>query len=220
MNILDVQWHDKDELIYRLRTVQLKGKHPVPDNSDLEQTIYPYLDANIQLVKIRTEFLSLPQTYILQENIQRIRELKYLLGKMGYNIHELNGYIVFTVEDKTQPDGVKAYTLMPTVVELSIEADSSPHFLINDGMHRITDAHISHTIPQMILISGVKYPYYAYPIRGGFNDVQLREDIPEGFIKKWHRYYPKEEYTKLYRRFESAFENVGDQRGHFIKPNK
>lgn len=217
MKILDMDFYNEKELISRLKTVQLKGKHSLPNYPDTPITVYPYAEAHIQLTKIRTEFLSLPQTYILQEQVEKIRELKWALAKYGLNLHELNGFLVITIEDDTRSEGKYTVTLMPAVVELSIEADGQPHFLINDGMHRIHDAHISSVIPQVILVSGASMPYYAYPMKGGFESVQMRNDLPPGFIKKWHR-FKSPDYKNWFRDFNTAFENVGDQRGRIIKP--
>jgi hypothetical protein len=57
-------------------------------------------------------------------------------------------------------------------------------------------------------------PYYAYPIPGAapWDQVAVIEGdkVPAGIIKKWHR---TSDNKRLYRDFNSAFQNVGGPRG-------
>jgi len=100
-------------------------------------------------------------------------------------------------------------------VEMQTEASGETHDLINDGMHRCFLAWMEYVNPIVVEIGGVRTdcPYYAYPVRGGFESVQIVDAIPEGFIKKWHRI---RDYKTLYRDFNSAFQNVGGPRGRTV----
>ena len=71
-------------------------------------------------------------------------------------------------------------------------------------------------VPEVVLIRGVpkNLPYYAFPVPGGWNSVEEREDLPPGYLKKWHRIA---DYHSLYRNFNSAFKNVGGPRDFFSK---
>jgi hypothetical protein len=44
--------------------------------------------------------------------------------------------------------------------------------------------------------------------------VEERDDLPPGYLKKWHRI---ENYHALYRNFNSAFSNVGGPREFHVK---
>ena len=47
--------------------------------------------------------------------------------------------------------------------------------------------------------------------------LQIMQDLPEGYIKKWHRI---KNYKSLYRDFNTGFQNVGGPRGHFSNAGK
>jgi len=62
-----------------------------------------------------------------------------------------------------------------------------------------------------------EYPYYAFPLVNGWNDVEIVQDLPPGYVKKWHRI---KNYKTLYRDFNTGFRNVGGPRGHFTNAGK
>ncbi len=201
MNIISHEIFSPDNLIERLRNVTML-KSP-------ETRVYD--QAFISLEKISTDFLVPPQNYILRGELKKVRELKWALEKRGVNLFELGGFVRITLEGSDEPVDV-----LPPVVEESIEKDGSVHFIINDGMHRVYMARREWVIPQVVLIRGVPkhLPYYAYPAPGGWNGVDERDDLPAGYLKKWHRI---ENYHSLYRNFNSAFVNVGGPREFFKK---
>jgi hypothetical protein len=63
----------------------------------------------------------------------------------------------------------------------------------------------------VVYVRGVSHhnPYYSYPNPNGWSDVELIEVLKEGYIKKFH---VAQDHKKLYRDFNSVFENVGDSR--------
>lgn len=201
MKIVKVERHGSGELMERLRRVSMLT-HP---------DIFIYRDAYISLEKIRTEFLSPPQSYILNSELQKVRQLRWALKEFGVELFCLDGYVSVHLEGYEEPVDV-----LPPVVEESVEADGSVHKIICDGMHRISLARMEWFIPQVIFVRGIPVdkPYYAYPVPGGWNSVVTRDDLPEGFIKKWHRI---SDYKTLYRNFNSSFTNVGGPRGRFTK---
>ena len=201
MKITKAQQFTADELISNLRKVTML-KAP-------QTTIYS--DTYISLEKIRPEFLAPPQNYILREELKKVRELKWALEEYGINIFELNGFVRLTIDESEDP-----VDLLPPIVEESIELDGSVHLLINDGMHRVYMALREWKIPEVVLIRGIPkhLPYYAYPVPGGWSSVEEREDLPHGYLKKWHRI---SEYHSLYRNFNSSFINVGGPREFFKK---
>lgn len=201
MNIIKYELFSQDDLIERLRQVTML-KSP-------ETRIYD--NAFISLEKISTDFLSPPQNYILRGELKKVRELKWALEAKGVNLFELDGFVRITLDSAPEPVDV-----LPPVVEESIEQNGSMHLIINDGMHRVYMARREWIIPQVILIRGIPkhLPYYAYPTPGGWNSVEEREDLPHGYLKKWHRI---ENYHSLYRNFNSSFTNVGGPREFFKK---
>jgi hypothetical protein len=201
MRVTKVQHFSPEELIKRLRKVTMLKR---PD-------VYPYKDSFISLERVSTNYLSTSQYYILVDELKKVRDLKWALQEHGIDIFNLKGYIKFWLEGRDFP-----MDLLPPVVEESIESDGSVINIVADGLHRIYMARLEGIIPQVVFIRGIPkdFPYYAYPIAEGWNKIVIVEDLPEGFLKKWHRV---ENYESLYRNFNSAFDNVGAPRGFFKK---
>lgn len=130
------------------------------------------------------------------------------------DIFKLDGYVTIWLEGYDDPIDV-----LPPVVERSEEADWSVVNILNDGMHRVYLARMERTPIQVVYASGVpkQFPYYAFPLVNGWNDVEIVSELPDGYIKKWHRI---REYKTLYRNFNSGFQNVGGPRGHFTNAGK
>jgi hypothetical protein len=196
MNIVKIERFPKEALIEKLHDVTMLK---APDVKIYDKTL-------ISLEKVAVSNLSPPQNYILRSELKKVRQLKWALEEHGVDIFELNGFVRLTFEGSPEP-----VDLLPPVVEESIERDGSIHFLINDGMHRVYMALREWVIPQVILVRGVpkELPYYAFPVPGGWASVEERENLPEGYLKKWHRI---ENYHALYRNFNSSFINVGGPR--------
>lgn len=201
MKIVDVKMHGVKELVEKMRRVSMLT----------DPEIFIYRDSYISLEKIRAELLSPPQSYILSSELQKVRNLRWQLREFGVELFRLDGYATVYLEGCDEPVDV-----LPPVVEESVEMDGTVHNIICDGMHRISLARMEWFIPQVVFIRGIPgdKPYYAYPVPGGWSQVVVREDLPDGFIKKWHRI---KEYKTLYRNFNSAFVNVGGPRGRFAK---
>jgi hypothetical protein len=204
MNILAVQRFSEDELISRLAEVTML-KAP---------EVRVYEKALISLERISPKSLAPPQNYILREELKKVRQLKWSLEEHEVDIFQLNGFIRLTVQGFDEP-----VDLLPPIVEESIERDGSFHLIINDGMHRVYMALREWVVPQIVLIRGVpkEYPYYAYPLPGGWDKVDERADLPPGYLKKWHRI---SNFHALYRNFNSAFKNVGGPRESFVSTPK
>ena len=123
----------------------------------------------------------------------------------------LDGYVTLRTDRSDEP-----IDLLPPVVEAIPEADGSVVNVINDGMHRLYAGRLAWRRPVVVLAEGLpeRYTYYAYPIPGDspWDQVTILEGgtVPAGLIKKWHR---TADNKKLYRDFNSAFQNVGGPRG-------
>ncbi len=201
MKILSVERFTESVLIEKLRGVTML-KAP-------EVKIYD--KAFISLEKVAVQSLSPPQNYILRSELKKVRELKWALEEHGVDIFNLQGFVRLKLEESPDP-----VDLLPPVVEESIERDGSVHLIVNDGMHRVYMALREWVIPQVILVRGIpkELPYYAYPVPGRWESIEERDDLPPGYLKKWHRI---ENYHALYRNFNSAFLNVGGPREFFKK---
>lgn len=200
MKIVRLEKHSEKELLERLRKVSMFT----------DENKFVYKKASISLEKIHPRYLAPPQSYVLAKELQKVRELRFALLEKGVDLFNLEGYV--TIYREEIPD--TPIDVMPAVIEESIERDGSIQQIICDGMHRTYLARIEWVIPKVIFIRGLKkeLPYYAFPWQGGWDKVVMREDLPEGFVKKWHRI---ENYKSLYRNFNSAFNNVGGPRGRF-----
>ena len=197
-----VEVFNQDELLARIRQVTMLKD---PDTR-------PYENAYISLEKISIQDLVPPQRYVLRENILRIRKLKWELEKHGIDIFQLNGFVRIHLEGVEEP-----VDLMPPVIEESIEKNGRLVPIVCDGMHRVYVAYLEWVIPQVIYVRGIpkQLPYYAYPVPDeNWENIELRDDIPGTFIKKWHRI---EDNKQLYRNFNSTFVNVGGPRGNTSK---
>lgn len=197
--LVKVQYRSEGELLERLRRVTLLKR---PD-------VVVYRDAAISLEEIPIQDLYPAQRYVLVQELQKVRHLKWELEQFGFDLFHLNGYLKIWVEGVEEP-----FDLLPPVVEESTERNGQVVNLINDGMHRLYLAYLEWVVPQVIVVRGVPedLPYYAFPIPEKWKGVQMVHELPPGYIKKWHRI---RDYHSLYRNFNSAFDNVGAPRGYF-----
>lgn len=222
MEILDVRFYSAKELVSRLRKVCMLQ----------DREAFPYQSADIQVTSIAAHELAPAQLYVLRNEFDKVRDLRWSLQNKGVDILRLNqsrvrdGKLVDGDADRAERLGFveilvpaamgivepQWVTVLPPVVEVSEEADKSTVNIINDGMHRCFLARVSRVIPDVVRISGVpkKWPYYAFPLADGWRDVHVVKELQEDTLKKFHRVA---EYKKLYRDFNSAFTNVGGPRG-------
>lgn len=196
MKIVNVQRFSEEQLVQRLKNVTML-KAP---------EIKVYENAFISLEKISSTYLAPPQNYILRNELKKVRQLKWALQDYQIDLFQLDGFVRLSLEGADEP-----VDLLPPIVEESIEGDGSIHFIVNDGMHRVYMALREWVIPQVVVIRGIpkEFPYYAFPVPGGWNSVEERDDLPVNYLKKWHRI---SNYHALYRNFNSAFSNVGGPR--------
>ncbi|MEJ2717137.1 MAG: hypothetical protein P8182_08350 [Deltaproteobacteria bacterium] len=201
MKIRSVERFPEHVLVEKLRDVTML-KAP-------EVKVYDKAFISVERVAVRS--LSPPQNYILRSELKKVRDLKWALEDHGVNIYRLDGFARLMLEGHEEP-----MDLLPPIVEESIEQDGSVHLIVNDGMHRVYMAMREWVIPQVVLVRGIPkhLPYYAFPVPGGWTNIEERDDLPPGYLKKWHRIA---NYHALYRNFNSAFKNVGGPREFFSK---
>ncbi|MDR0622295.1 MAG: hypothetical protein LBJ61_10535 [Deltaproteobacteria bacterium] len=199
--ITHVDAHGPDELLSRLREVVMLK----------DRSAKPYAQAKLTLRPLPYDLFRPAQRYVLTDNLLRVQCLEWGLAEFGHHPLSLTGYL--TIRTDQSPESID---LLPPVVEAIPEADGSTINVVNDGMHRLYAGRLEWLIPTVVLAENLpkEYPYYAYPIPGlsPWDQVTVLEGgtIPAGHIKKWHR---TADNKKLYRDFNSAFQNVGGPRG-------
>jgi len=204
MEIERIEHHNTDELIRNMREVGML--------TDPGAKLYK--NAAIELVTLHTDEIAPAQRYVLTQEILKVRDLRWALRDHGVDLFKLDGYVTMWLRGYDDP-----IDLLPPVIEQSVEADGSTVRILNDGMHRVYLARMERSPIQVVYVRNVpaEYPYYAYPLVNGWADVEMVRDLPEGYIKKWHR-IPN--YKTLYRDFNTAFRNVGGPRGRFTNAGK
>ena len=197
MNITKCQLYDQITLVSKLRAVTLENSSVV--------TIYR--NAEIQLVEINLNDLYPAQLYVLESELAKITAIRSAFLRKGIDILALNGYIKFwTDTDRNMP-----VDILPPMVEESLKSDGNKVFLICDGLHRLYLARKLGIKVKVVLIQNIpeEFPYYAYPNENKWDDVIEIDELPQGFVKKRYRV---ENHRKLFRDFNSAFDNVGRRR--------
>jgi hypothetical protein len=205
MKITSVQHFNEEELIDRLKNLTMLE----------DENLYPYRKAFISVEKICVEELHPPQRYVLQSELKKVRDLKWSLEDHDVDLFNLNGFVRINLEGQDEP-----IDLLPPVIEEIIEKNGKITHIINDGMHRVYMAYLEWVIPQVVYVRGLpkNVPYYAFAIpERDWTKIELRDDIPTTYIKKWHRI---ERNKTLYRNFNSVFTNVGGPRGNPVKKEK
>lgn len=196
MEITDAKYISSEEIIEKLRNVTM-----LKDNTN-----FVYKDAHISFIKINPLSLSPCQFYILKSALESKIALRHsIINCLGRDINNHPGGWEFTVAGEPAPR-----TIIPPIVEESLERDHRIYQLINDGMHRIYNALLMKDEIVIIYIRGASEPYYAYPLPNGWKDVKIVSEISSNVVKKIHRI---EDNKKLYRNFDSVFINCSQPRG-------
>jgi len=204
MDIEHIERHSVEELLANMRKVGMLTN----------PSLRVYENSTIELATMHTDEIAPAQRYVLVQEIMKVRELRWALAEHGVNLFKLDGYVTIRLKGYDDPIDV-----LPPVIEESVEADGSIVKILNDGMHRVYLARMERSPIQVVYVRDVpkEYPYYAFPLVNGWNDVEIVQDLPEGYIKKWHRI---KNYKTLYRDFNTGFQNVGGPRGHFTNAGK
>ncbi len=189
------------EFLSRLKQTRLKG---------FDQA-YVYRDAKVELVEaVDPSTLAPAQRYVLREGYRTIERLYHLFLELGVNIFALKGALQFVPESADGDE--EAIPLAPPVVEESQEPDGSRVWLINDGIHRVYAAMKLGLPINVALVRDVpkEYPYYAYALERGWDEVEELDELPDNYLKKTYR-DPKN-YKSLFRDFNELFPGIQKQR--------
>ncbi len=197
MEVLSVTEFSRSDLLSSMRRVRLRGFGGAE----------VYRDARIEIVEELDPHEVVPaQNYVLRAGVERVGELSAALDTWGVDPLRMGGGAYIRLAD----DPSTTITLLPPIVEESAEPDGTTCLLVCDGLHRVFYAH-SHNRPvTALVVRGASHPYYAFPLGGGWGDVDLLDDLPTTYQKKTYR--QPENYKALFRDFNGVFPNVQGQR--------
>ena len=204
MKILHHDILSEVETLDRLRNVRLKGFG--------RPFIYRYADIRV-LESFPQALLTPPQRYVLRGTVDTIIDLAKTFERLGVDIFALRGALLFWTEGmKVDAVNCPPIPFLPPIVELSEEKGGVKVMLVNDGMHREFAGIEMGRKPNIIFIDNLPpgYPYYAYGFNGGWENVQVFEELPDVFQKKDYRM--PDSYKDLFRQFNEVFPGVQEAR--------
>ena len=199
MRIDKVERMSEGDLIEKIGQTRLKG-YGQP---------YIYEKSSIELVRgVDTSQLVPAQRYVLMPGVRTIDLLRESLLEGGVDIFSLEGALRVWKDD----DPEEAIPVLPPIIEESVEPNGKTVWLINDGMHRVYAARLANKPINVILVKNVppEFPYYAYALENGWDDVSELEELPDQFEKKTYR--QPENYKDLFRNFNEIFPGVQKKR--------
>ncbi len=194
LEVLDVEPFGRDALLGALRNTRLQG-------FDRAQ---PYRDATLTLETVAPDDLAPAQRYVLLPGAAKILRLRSALLEHGIDMFVLDGGAYVKASDAP----VERIPVIPPVVEESHEPDGRTVLVINDGIHRVYAARSLGLPIRVVVARGVppEFPYYAYALERGWEDVAGLEALPEGFQKKSYRFPGN--HRSLFRDFNEQFPGV------------
>ena len=192
---------DRKAFIQKLRLVPLRNSN-----------IRPYRNAFITLGRFDPAFFSPCQRYVLSGQLQALEYLRwdYLRPhRLGKDIFSIDGYI----EANDFGDFGTAQDVLPIIIE-EVLVNGKIQQIICDGQHRSFLALQTHRLVMAAYIRGASPAYYAYPLRNGWDDVEIIDEIPQKYIKKFHRTM---DYKENFRDFTRVFNNGSVSRSRAIE---
>ena len=202
MKILKYELLDEAELLGRLKKTRLRGF----EGAEV------YRDATLEVAEqIDTNELTPAQRYVLKEGVETIGHIADAFEAEGIDVFALRGALLFWPEG-SDPDTDAPIPFLPPVIEESREPGGNTVLLINDGIHRVYAARKRGRGLNIVLARSVpaEYPYYAYALEDGWEQVEELDELKEGYQKKAYR--NPENYKALFRDFNAIFEGVQKQR--------
>lgn len=198
MRITKFELLPESDLLVRLRTVRLRGF----DHAQV------YRDSHIQIIRTIPVSCLPAQRYVLRSSVNTILRLAYEFAFKGVDIFDLRGVLLFWLDGQEDP-----IPLLPPIIEESPNKDGGLIYLINDGIHRIYAANELGVNINVVAISRIpkEYPYYAYPLQGGWSAVEeIHGSLPMGYERKEYR--NPDDYKALFRDFNEVFPGVQKKR--------
>jgi hypothetical protein len=204
---MEIETRSRGELLSKLEHVTLRGS-----------SVQPYLGARIDIVTLDPAILAPTQRYVLTSELKKIEQVRWgLLKDQHIDILQLDGYLKCSYPaDYPGPPLSHVIDVLPPVVEEYFDPRGNLHLTIADGQHRSFLARQMGTLLAVAYVRGVNqhHSYYAYPLPGGWKDVEIVDTIEEGYIKKFHSL---REHKSRFRDYNTQFENVGDSRPYAPK---
>ncbi|MGI8667903.1 MAG: hypothetical protein ACR2N4_18050 [Jatrophihabitans sp.] len=199
MNITETSELDAATLLAALRQTPLRGFGCARPYEHAELALVPDLDPGS---------LAPAQNYVLRPNLRRIAQLRAALLGIGRDLFALTGGLYL----RTAESGAELIPVIPPIIEQSHEPDGSTVLLISDGLHRVYSARQAGSTIAAIVVTRLpaEYPYYAYPLRGGWSQVTELAELPTGHQKKDYR--QPEHYKALFRDFNAVLPGLQQQR--------
>jgi hypothetical protein len=197
MRILKYETFSEQELLDRLKRTRLRG-HGQPEI---------YATAALELAPADPASLTPAQRYVLLPDLNSILSLYEQFERAGIDIFALRGGLLFWRDEEEGP-----IPLIPPVIEESLEPGGRRVLLINDGIHRVYCAKKLGKPINVVIARGVpaEYPYYAYALVQGWDEVTELAELPDGFQKKEYR--DPLNYKALFRDFNAVLPGVQKQR--------
>ena len=203
MDVIELSEFSREQLLTALRTVRLQGFGGAQ----------PYADAQLELVEaLDPDCVAPAQNYVLRDGVEFVLALRSALAQRGIDPFRLDGGITF----RTSDDPSRPRTLIPPIVEESVEDGPRTVWLICDGMHRIYAARSLGLTFSAVVVRNAAYPYYAFPTEGGWRNVELLDRLPAVRQKKVYR--QPDNYKALFRDFNAVFPQVQEQRARSNPP--
>lgn len=199
MELIEVQPFGAPYLAERIRQTPLRGY----DQARL------YADAEIAIRRhVSTEDLAPAQNYVLRDGVERALALRDALRRHDLDLFDLDGGAWV----RTDNDPGRRIPVLPPVVEESREPDGTVVTLVSDGLHRVFAARSVGSAISVLSVRAVppEYPYYAYPVEGGWRAVLELDELREGQQKK--NYRQPDSYKALFRDYNAVFPGVQEQR--------
>lgn len=176
------------ELIAEIRKVRLRGHNQEK----------PYKDCTITLTSLDTSILSPCQKYVIRRGVDKVHNIRAQM--LPYDIFDMS----FGLWLKW--DSGEVVPFLPPVVEFS-----NDKYVICDGMHRIYAAREANVPITCLLIEEPSHPYYAYPLEGGWADVEVVDIAPpSGDQRKAYR--EPDDHKALFRDFNERWPGIQAKR--------
>lgn len=195
MRVLSLETFSQAELLARLRQTRLRG-FGQPE---------VYREASLELrAGCQTSLLASAQYYALRPNLEKILQLREALLEWELDILALQGGLLI----RTSQHPEEQIPVLPPIVEESLEPDGRRVLLVADGIHRVLAARQLGLPLSILLVRQVppQYPYYAYALEGGWEEMELMDELPDLYLK--HHYRLPDNYRALYREYDRVFPGV------------
>ena len=162
--------------------------------------VYKYATINIW-ENVPTDILTPCQRYVLRNGIHRTRDMFDTLFHTGRGHVNIDRTHWFRVEGEPDP-----IPLTPPIIEVYRDIEGKQSLIIADGMHRVYNARCLFLPITCCVINYPSHPYYAYPNKNGWHDVQVIDELTEDFKRKDYR--EPDDYKALFRDYNSVFTGI------------